>query len=414
MNDNVEAVRNFLDALTIAENIKNMELRMKCYDALSNFYNLIKAYDKSIQYKLNELSIAENASNPDSIRIMSLKFDMEVIAFNNRTLNEKQLYNIIDFADRNHVTKLKRYSLIAFRNHLIKQNDFAQLYRLFHEEYPEELEYIRVNDTTMYYRLEAQFCEFHGQLDSAKLFYDMAANRINASTDKLRQASFYLRYGDFLQRSQMPAEAIDKFMIAYTLSSSVSYFEFMAEAADKLEKMYVVQGDYNNAYQYSNLSRSVTDSMRAISQKEQLQLIELENEEVLREQRIQQAADEMRRRNNIQYTAITVLIATAFLLLVILGGFKVPPIVIRSIGFVSFILFFEFLVLLFDTWIHHLTGGEPWKVLGIKIILMCCLVPLHHFIEKRVIHFLIHKKKPWLTRKEVAVATAKETNSEIL
>ncbi len=390
MNNNIEAIRNFLDALTISENEHEVLLRMECYSELSNFYNLIKAYDKSINYKLKELTLAENADNPDSVRIMNLKFDLEVIAFNNRTLNEKQLYNILDFANRNHISKLKRYSLIAFRNHLIKQNDLAQLYHLYHDEFPDELLYLKVNDTTNYYRMQAFFHEYNSQYDSARIYYDLVSQRIIHSPDKLRQISFYLRFGDFLMRRGELNEATDRYVLSYDLSASIPYFEFMLEATEKLEKIYVQQNDYANAYKFMSINRNITDSLQNINQKEQLQLVELENEETLREQRLEKAREELRRRNNIQYTAITIIIASAFILLVLLGGLNVSPAIIRMVGFLCFILFFEFLILLFDTWIHHLTHGEPWKILGIKILLMCGLLPLHHLIEKKVTHFLIH------------------------
>ena len=399
MNNNVEAIRNFLDALTIAESIQDVFLKMECYNNLSKFYNLIKAYDKSIQYKLKELNIAENASNRDSLRIMTLKWDLEVIAFNNRTLNEKQLYKIIDFAKINNLPKLKKNGIAVFRSHLIKQNDFAQLYTLFHNNYPEELEYIKVNDTSTYYRLEAFFREHDGEIDSAMKYYEMASARIDLSNDKLRRSSFYLRYGDFLERSGFVEKASDQFQKAYTVASSLPYYEFMLEATNKLEKNYLAQDDYVNAYKYSQINRNIADSLSNLVQKEELQLIEIENEEVLREQRIQKTKEETKRRNNIQYTAITIIIASAFLLLLILGGFKVSPTMIQMVGFVCFIFFFEFLILLFDTWIHHLTHGEPWKILGIKILLMCGLLPLHHMVEKRIIHYLINNKMNWREQK---------------
>lgn len=395
MNNNVEAIRNYLDALTIAESEENVQLRMDCYRRLSNFYNLIKAYDKSIQYKLKEIQLAETEDSPDSIRIMTLKFDLEVIAFNNRTVNEKQLYKILEFANKHHVEKLQKFGFVAFRNHLIKQNDLAQLYNLFNHEFPEELQRIKKQDTTVYYRLSALFNEYQGDIDSAVIYYGWAASRINTSNDKMRKSSFYLRYGDFYQRNNFKQEAIAQYRSAYMLAASLPYYEFMLEASDKLEKIYFALNDFENAYRYSDINNNISDSLSNMLKKEELQLLEIENEEGLREQRALKAEEETKRRNNIQYTAITILIATAFLLLLILGGFNVHPSLIRMVGFICFIFFFEFLILLFDTWIHHLTHGEPWKILAIKILLMAGLVPLHHMIEKRVTHYLISNNFNW-------------------
>jgi hypothetical protein len=417
MHNNVEAINNYLDALTLAESEENIELRMRCYHHLSNFYNLIKAYDKSIEYKLKELHLSETEEHPDSIRIMTLKFDLEFIAFNNRTVNEKQLYKILDYAERNHIEKLKKFGLVAFRNHLIKQNDFAQLYQLFHTEFPDELQRIKQNDTTMYYRLNALFKEFKGDIDSAAYYFNLAANRIANSNDKLRKSSFYLRLGDFYHRNNFEKEAIEQYQQAYQISALVPYYEFMLEASEKLEKIYVGTNDFNNAYKYGHINRSISDSLSALVKKDELQLLEIENEERLREQQAAKAAEATKRRNNIQYTAITILIATAFLLLLILGGFNVHPSLIRMVGFICFIFFFEFLILLFDTWIHHLTHGEPWKILAIKIVLMIGLVPLHHLVEKKVTHYLISDKFNWkqkmrLKKKVDAAAETIPTTNE--
>ncbi|MDZ4794485.1 MAG: hypothetical protein SGI83_09430 [Bacteroidota bacterium] len=49
-NENILALRNFLNALRIAENIKNNSLIRNCYLHLSDFYSSIEDYDKSIDY----------------------------------------------------------------------------------------------------------------------------------------------------------------------------------------------------------------------------------------------------------------------------------------------------------------------------------------------------------------------------
>lgn len=395
-NNQLEAIRNYLDALTIAEGDGDVSFRMACYDHLSTFYNLIKAYDKAVNYKLKEIDIAEHAQHPDSLRIMTLKLGLEVIAYYNRTLNEKQLYSILDYADRNHQEQLHQQCLIALRNHLIKQNDFAQLYNLFHEQYPADVEYLRVNDTTTYFRMEAFFYEYLGKMDSAVRMFEAAARRLDVSQDILRSASFYLRYGDFYMRRMKPDSAEAKYRHAYDLAASISYFEYMLEASRKLESVCAGRKDYAQAYQCSLTSRSITDSLDNIQQREQLQLIELENEETLRVQRIELADEATRRRNNIQYTAITILIASIFIILFVMGGVNVHPTLIRMLGFLCFILFFEFIVLLMDNWIKAITHEIPWEVLGIKILIMSALIPFHNFMEKRVTHHLIHKKMKWM------------------
>lgn len=95
----------------------------------------------------------------------------------------------------------------------------------------------------------------------------------------------------------------------------------------------------------------------------------------------------------IQYKGITAGLAFVFMLLVLPGVFSSSTAIIRGLSFFAFIFLFEFLILLFDNAIHELTHGEPWKVLSIKIGLIAMLLPLHHYVEHKVVHHLLHRKK---------------------
>jgi hypothetical protein len=89
---------------------------------------------------------------------------------------------------------------------------------------------------------------------------------------------------------------------------------------------------------------------------------------------------------------ITIAIATVFLFLVLLGIFQVSVSTIKIIGFFAFIFFFEFLILIADNQIHHMTHGEPLKVLAIKVVLIALLLPLHHWMEHRVVSYLTSRR----------------------
>ena len=87
---------------------------------------------------------------------------------------------------------------------------------------------------------------------------------------------------------------------------------------------------------------------------------------------------------------ITAVIATVFIILVLLGVFKMSPAIIRGLGLLTFFLF-EFIVLLLDDQIQEITHGEPWKVLAVKIFIISMLLPLHHWLEKKMLHYLTFK-----------------------
>jgi hypothetical protein len=79
-----------------------------------------------------------------------------------------------------------------------------------------------------------------------------------------------------------------------------------------------------------------------------------------------------------------------------MGWFKVSANTIRAIGFFSFLIFFEFIFLVFKKNIYVLTHGELLYDLAFIIGLAAILVPLHHWLEHRVIHFRTSHHMPRL------------------
>ena len=117
--------------------------------------------------------------------------------------------------------------------------------------------------------------------------------------------------------------------------------------------------------------------------------IEALDEQQRRSERIlAEQAEAKEKRIQIQYMSITIGIGVLFIALVMMGWFKVSASTIRAIGFFSFLIFFEFLFLIFKKNIYGLTHGEPLYDLAFMIGLAAILVPLHHWLEHKVIHFL--------------------------
>ncbi len=155
-----------------------------------------------------------------------------------------------------------------------------------------------------------------------------------------------------------------------------------------MDSTYQKLGDFKNAYSYNRQYHAYTDSLQMLATEKDLMLLEVADEAKRREREEQKAEEQMHARHNIQYMGITAAIASVFIVLVMLGIFRVSTGTIKALGFFAFIFLFEFMILLADNQIHHWTHGEPWKVMLIKIALISLLLPLHHYLEEKVIHYL--------------------------
>jgi hypothetical protein len=159
-----------------------------------------------------------------------------------------------------------------------------------------------------------------------------------------------------------------------------------------MDSAYQQLGDFKNAYAARGHFLFYQDSIDALNDKTQAMKLEInaeeENQKKLEEERLKATAD----KHNIQYTAIAIGGLILIISLLMLSFFHTPKWVVRVLGFVSFIFLFEFLILVLDTRIHHWAHGAPLPILLIKFCIACMLVPLHHWLEHKVIHFLYERK----------------------
>jgi hypothetical protein len=158
-----------------------------------------------------------------------------------------------------------------------------------------------------------------------------------------------------------------------------------------LDSVSYLLGDYKLSQKYLGQYNIYRDSIESLSKQKDLLSIEIQNANKIAEQQKKEEEENKRTRNNIEYLGITAVIATVFIILVLLGVFKMSPSIIRALGFFAFIFLFEFIVLLLDDQIQIITRGEPWKVLAVKIFIISLLLPLHHWLEKKMTHYLTFK-----------------------
>jgi len=393
-NQKIEAFRNYLNAISLAERIKNSDLAMKCYDQLSHFYNLNKLYAKAIKYKQMQIDLLRKAKPVDSVALMWTLYDLQAIDIhsNNNHLNEKSAREILDFAKRRKNNQMLSYEFALIRNHLIEADKTDQLQDFYQNQFPEELKKMSMENPGLYYRLNAFFCENRNMPDSALYYFSKAESVLQSNPNKILQSNFYNRFGQFLVRQGMKDPAIAKFSLSYELAKEASYFDYMLNASEELRSIYADKGDFKNAYTWSMLNKDLADSMNNMSKKDQMLVMEIDHENRRQEIAAAEELDSIQRRNYLEYSAMVIVIIGVFIVLLMLGSLKVPAWIIRMLGFFSFIFLFEFIILIADHRIHEITEGVPWKILLTKIFLLAVLLPLHEWIERHVMAFLLDPK----------------------
>jgi len=99
--------------------------------------------------------------------------------------------------------------------------------------------------------------------------------------------------------------------------------------------------------------------------------------------------EKTRRKHNMQYLIITLAIVFSIMTLVTLSFYNLPKWWLKSMSFMSFILLFEFIILIIDTKLHDWSHGNPYKILGAKVLIIPLLLPVHHWLEKKFVNLLL-------------------------
>ena len=112
---------------------------------------------------------------------------------------------------------------------------------------------------------------------------------------------------------------------------------------------------------------------------------EFEKQQLLKEQDIKEATrvkeEKANRRNNIQYSGIFVFVLILFASVFMFGKFSISSKAAEGLIFFTFLLFFEFCLVLLDPYIDKYSGGEPAYKLLFNAILAGAIFPLHAFFE---------------------------------
>ncbi len=392
-NEKILALRHFLNGLRIAEETKNQSLIRSCYTNLSRFYLGIEAYDKAIDYatlafkqldKMNERSVPYqrviDISTIGNLYARKKNYDIAISYFERS----------IAMADTLRFASLKMPAFISLFNQYLRMDQPRKALDFFNSQRGNQLRSQMRN-----FGMDGVIDQAYGvtytaldRLDSARFYLLKAAPFFEKTTNESNKMYFYYNLVALYKKTGETDKAISYLLQLKDMGGNNGELDYVKFAAQELDSLYAQKGDYRISREYNAIYNKYKDSIEFLSKEKELAQEEAVDEQQRLDRLQKEKEEQVRHRNNIQYLAITFGIMGLFIALVILGMFKVSAGTIRAIAFFAFLLFFEFIFLIFKKNIYSITHGEPWKDLAFMIALAALLVPLHHWLEKKVLHYL--------------------------
>lgn len=392
-NEKTLALRHFLNGLQIAEGTKIPELKRNCYLYLSSFYSRIDDFDKAIDYymKANKELDHVKESNVAYQRVIDLN------ALGNLFANKKNNDIALSYFERSLATADSlKFSTLKIPGYISLLNQHLRI------DHPQKaLEYMssasgfNLKKFLSNFGMTAQIDQLYAviytklnQFDSAGFYFNRALPYFEKRTSEANRINFYGQLGDYYQKTGDYDKAIEYFQKVKEMGERNGQLENTRAALKHLDSLYVKKGNYKLANEYNGLYYQYKDSIDKLKKENELTQIAAFDEQQRHERILQEEQEAKEKRNRLQYMGIIIGITILFVALVMMGWFKVSANTIKAIGFFSFLIFFEFIFLVFKKNIYGVTNGEPLYDLAFMIGLAAILVPLHHWLEHKVIHFL--------------------------
>jgi len=392
-NEKTLALRHFLNALQIAEETKIPELKRNCYLYLSSFYSRIDDFDKAIDYYMKA------HQELDHVKETNVKYQ-RVIDFNalgNLFANKKNNDIALSYFERSlAMADSLKFSTLKIPGYISLLNQHLRI------DHPQKaLEYmsspsgLNLKKFLSNFGMTAQIDQVYAviytklnQFDSAGFYFNRALPFFEQKTSEANRINFYGQLADYYQKTGNYDKSIEYFQKVKEMGERNGQLENTQAALKHLDSIYVIKGNFKLANEYSALYYQYKDSIDKLKKENELTQIEAFDEQQRHERILLEEQEAKEKRNRLQYMGIIIGITILFVALVMMGWFKVSANTIRAIGFFSFLIFFEFLFLIFKKNIYGFTHGEPLYDLAFMIGLAAILVPLHHWLEHKVIHFL--------------------------
>lgn len=390
-NEKLLALRNLMAGLRIAEELNNPYLLRSGYSRLSLFYSAIEDYDKSIDYQVKAQNILlkiKSGQTPYS-RVQDLTRIGDLYsAKKNYEMSRHYYEKSLALADSLRFEPIKAIGYRGIVNNFMAAG-----------EHQKALDYFNQHPLLRNFLQNLGFGHFVdqsygfiytmlGKYDSAKYYYNRVAAFFESDVNTGNQYNYYYQLGILYKKTGEIDKSINYFLKANVIADQTGSLEIMKTTAEMLDTLYQLKGDYKQAVFFGGLNYKYKDSLAKLGKEKDLMHVEAADEQQRQERIAKEKEEKRKKRYSIQYLAITIGIAALFIVLVMMGMFKVSVTTIKAIGFFVFLMFFEFIFLLFKKNIYDFTKGEPWKDLLFMIGLAAILLPLHHWLEHRVIKYL--------------------------
>ena len=233
---------------------------------------------------------------------------------------------------------------------------------------------------------------YQEKYDSALLMLNQARDINETLGDEEAQAASLGNLGMLYLKKKDWGKALEFANRSYELSKKNHFDKYLRTSSELLYKVHKeLKNDKQALFYFENYVQLKDSALSADNIRESMKLqsqYEIEKEALIQEQKKKEAEEQARqkknRRNNIQYSLILISLLILAGLILTLGVIKVNERQAQGLIFLTFLIFFEFLLVILDPYVDDFSGGAPLIKLLVNAVVAALIFPLHEYFEKTI------------------------------
>lgn len=375
------------EALFVAEKKNYVDGISMANGSLANTFVKIGNYPRALEHYFQKLKIEEQRDNPVNLASVTMNIGI-VYAYEEQYGDALTYYSRADsIINARNVEQWKYHIALNLGDvyNRLNENDSAFFY---FKKSLSEAEKINDGDfkgTSMVGMGHSYFKKEN--YPSAKENYLGALPYLMAAHDEELICEAAGGLAKLYNKNGMPDSAKYFARMQLALAQKDGFLSWELEAALFLTAHFRIAGNTDSTLAYITMAQELKDSINSKDRIRELQI--LSSNEHIRQIEMAQARQraEQERKQQLQLLFIGIFIPAFFLLTLLLSRIKIPVPLIKFMGIISLLIFFEYLTLLLHPYVAELTHHTPFYEMLIFVSIAAFLIPAHHKVE----HWFINK-----------------------
>jgi len=379
-------------ALYLAKRLKYLDGESRSLGILANSFMFIGNYPQALQLNLQKLQLEETRDRPRNLSSVLMNIGI-IYRFQEDYDRALEYYSRADsvIAQRN-VEDFKHNIALNIGDAYDRRGEFDSSYKYYKRSLIIARE--RADDDLIGKSMTglAHIYRKTGNNAESLLTYRAAIDYLRAAGNDEELCEAALGLATLFENVKEPDSARYYGDLSFSIAKEDGFVSAEYDACEFLMSHYKNTKRIDSAFAYAEYSREWNDSLNSKAKIRQLQILssnEQFRQRQLEEERLLAAK---RRHEQLQLLLIGMFIPGLFVLTLLLSKQRIHIRVIKTLGILTLLFFFEYLTLWLHPTVAELTGHTPILEILIFVCVAAVLIPLHHRAEHVLINRLIQHR----------------------